>query len=97
MKTDAEARRFLDANGLRMGYDAVGTGPPLVLLHGASSTGREDFGAQLARLRGTFTCYLPDARGHARTVHDAAKGLALDDLVADLAGFVDGLGFGAFD
>ena len=97
VKFHAEARRFLDANGLRVGYDVVGAGPPLVLLHGASSTGREDFGAQLPRLRKAFTCYLPDARGHARTVYDAANGLALDDLVADLAAFVDGLGFEAFD
>lgn len=97
MKIDAEARRFVDANGLRVGYDAVGAGPPLVLLHGASSTGREDFGAQLPRLRQAFTCYLPDARGHAQTAYDAANGLALADLVADLAAFVDGLGLGAFD
>jgi pimeloyl-ACP methyl ester carboxylesterase len=97
VKIDAEARRFLEANGLRVGYDAVGAGPPLVLLHGASSTGREDFGAQLPRLRRAFTCYLPDARGHARTAYDAANGLALDDLVADLAAFVDGLGFDSFD
>ncbi|MFH1475239.1 MAG: alpha/beta hydrolase [Chloroflexota bacterium] len=96
MKIDAGSRRFLDANGLRVGYDMVGAGPPLVLLHGASSTGREDFRAQLPRLRQDFTCHLPDARGHGRTVHDAARGLAVDDLVADLAAFVDGLGMGAF-
>ncbi len=97
VKIDAEARRFLDVNGLRVGYDIVGAGPPLVLLHGASSTGLEDFGAQLPRLRQRFSCHLPDARGHARTVYDATDGLALDDLVADLAAFVDNLGFVAFD
>jgi len=97
VKTDAGGHRFLEANGLRVGYDVVGAGPPLVLLHGASSTGREDFGAQLPRLRQAFTCYLPDARGHARTVHDASRGLALDDLVADLAAFVDGLALTTFD
>jgi len=97
VRIDERDQRFLDGNGLRVGYDVVGTGSPLVLLHGASSTGREDFGAQLPRLRHAFTCYLPDARGHARTVHDAARGLALDDLVADLVAFVDGLGLGTFD
>ena len=97
MKIDAGGHRFLEANGLRVGYDLIGAGPALVLLHGASSTGREDFGAQLPRLRRAFTCCLPDARGHARTVHDAADGLALDDLVADLAAFVDGLGLANFD
>ena len=97
MKIDAGGERFLEANGLRVGYEVVGGGPPLVLLHGASSTGREDFGAQLPRLRQAFTCCLPDARGHARTVHDAGRGLALDDLVADLAAFVDALALAEFD
>ena len=63
----AGASAFVEANGLRVRYDRVGAGPPLVLLHGASSTGREDFGAQLPRLARSFTCYLPDARGHAGT------------------------------
>jgi len=35
------------ANGLDIAYDAHGAGPPLVLLHGASSLGREDFAAQI--------------------------------------------------
>jgi pimeloyl-ACP methyl ester carboxylesterase len=96
VRIEPEARRHLDANGLRVGYDVVGAGPPLVLLHGASSTGREDFGAQLPRLRQAFTCYLPDARGHARTVFDPGRGLVLGDLVADLAAFVDGLGLATF-
>jgi pimeloyl-ACP methyl ester carboxylesterase len=63
VRIDDKDRRFVEANGLRVGYDVVGAGPPLVLLHGASSSGREDFGAQLPRLAGSFTCYLPDARG----------------------------------
>ena len=29
------------ANGLDIGYDIQGAGPPLVLLHGATSLGRE--------------------------------------------------------
>jgi 3-oxoadipate enol-lactonase len=94
---DTGGERFLDANGLRLVYDTAGTGPPLVLLHGASSTGREDFGAQLPRLRQVFSCILPDARGHARTLYNAANGLALDDLVADLAALVDGLALATFD
>ena len=96
MRNDGRDGRFLQVGDLRVGYDVVGTGPPLVLLHGASSTGREDFGAQLPRLRQAFTCYLPDARGHARTVHDTAHGFVLADLVEDLAAFVDGLGFETF-
>lgn len=83
----------VEANGLRVRYDVVGAGPPLVLLHGASSTGREDFGAQLPRLGRDFACHLPDARGHGGTVYDALRGLRTADLVADVAAFVDALGF----
>lgn len=97
MRIDEANRRWVEANGLRVGYDVVGDGPPLVLLHGASSLGREDFGAQLPRLGHHFACLLPDARGHGRTVHDAAQGLRLEDLVADLAAFVGALGLATFD
>jgi len=86
----------VEANGLRIRYHAAGDGPPLVLLHGASSTGREDFGAQLPRLGRHFACHLPDARGHAGTVFDASRGLRLADLVDDLAAFVDVLGLASF-
>ena len=96
MRIEAGDRRFTEANGLRVGYDVVGEGEPLVLLHGASSTGREDFGAQLPRLARAFTCYLPDARGHARTVYDAARGLRLDDLVADVEAFGNAVGLATF-
>jgi pimeloyl-ACP methyl ester carboxylesterase len=96
VRIEEGGRRFVEANGLRVGYDVVGDGEPLVLLHGASSTGREDFGAQLPRLARAFRCYLPDARGHGRTAYDAALGLRLDDLVADVEAFADALGLGAF-
>jgi pimeloyl-ACP methyl ester carboxylesterase len=84
------------ANGLEIIYDVVGLGPPLVMLHGASSVGREDFAAQLPSFAKAFRCYLPDARAHARTRWDAALGLHYDDLVADLLAFVDGLGLPTF-
>ena len=38
------------ANGLDIGYDSVGAGPPLVMLHGATTSGRDDFAAADRRL-----------------------------------------------
>jgi pimeloyl-ACP methyl ester carboxylesterase len=84
------------ANGLDIGYDIQGAGPPLVLLHGATSLGREDFAAQLPGMSKAFLVYLPDARGHGRTRWDAADGFESEWLVDDLAGFVDALGLESF-
>jgi pimeloyl-ACP methyl ester carboxylesterase len=84
------------ANELEIGYLADGAGPPLVMLHGASSSGREDFAAQLPLFRRAFRCYLPDARGHASTRWDAADGFRYDWLVDDLVAYADALGLATF-
>lgn len=84
------------ANGLDIGYDVQGAGPPLVLLHGATSLGREDYAAQLPSMSKAFHVHIPDARGHGRTRWDAAAGFRYDWLVDDLVAFVDGLGLHSF-
>lgn len=86
----------LRANGLDIGYDVRGAGPPLVALHGATSLGAEDFAAQLPSLAKAFLIHLPDARGHGRTRWDAADGFTYEWLVDDLAAFVDALGLDSF-
>ena len=84
------------AGELEVGYDVEGSGFPLVVLHGATSTGREDFAAQLPAVRKTFRVYLPDARGHGRTRWDVADGFSQPLLTGDLAAFVDALGLTTF-
>ena len=87
---------YIRANGLDIAYEAVGAGPPLIALHGATSSGRETFAAQLPSLAGAFRVFLPYARGHGATRWDAADGYRAAWLVDDLAGFVDGLGLTTF-
>jgi pimeloyl-ACP methyl ester carboxylesterase len=84
------------ANGLDVGYQAEGSGPPLLMLHGASSSGRVDFGPQLALFRQAFSCLAPDARGHGATRWDVRDGFRYDWLVDDLAAFSDALGLDTF-
>lgn len=84
------------ANGIQIGYDVHGAGPPMVLLHGATSAGRADFAAQVPLFAKGFRLYLPDARGHATTRWDVADGFRGEWLVDDLAAFVDALGLGTF-
>ena len=86
----------IGANGLEIGYDVRGAGPPLVALHGATSLGAEDYAAQLPSLSKGFLVHIPDARGHGRTRWDAADGFRYDWLVDDLTAFVDALGLDSF-
>ena len=83
------------ANGLDIEYEVAGGGPPLVLLHGATST-PADFAPQVPFLGRAFRLVLPDARGHGGTRWDAADGFEYAWLVDDLAAFVDGLGLETF-
>lgn len=84
------------ANALEIAYDETGSGPPLVMLHGASTTSRESFAAQIPSLAESFQLFLPDARGHGRTLWDAADGFEAAWLVDDLEAYVDGLGLRTF-
>lgn len=86
----------LAANGLRIAYLTEGDGPPLVLLHAATSSATEDWAAQRPLLRQHFRLYLPDARGHAGTRWDTDRGWSHGMLVDDLVAFVDGLGLERF-
>jgi pimeloyl-ACP methyl ester carboxylesterase len=83
-------------NGIDVAYSAEGAGPPVVMLHGASSSAREDWAAQLPSYRKAFRVYLPDARAHAGTRWDVANGFSTELLVADLEAFVDALDLATF-
>lgn len=86
----------VSANGLEVAYEVHGAGPPLVLLHGATSIGRDDFAAQIPLFSKGFQLYLPDARGHGHTRWDATAGFRYDWLVDDLAAFADAVGLTTF-
>ncbi len=87
----------IDANGLTIGYDVAGAGPPLILLHGATSDAARDFRGQLPTLTEAFRCYTPDARGHGRTRWDTATdGFSADWLADDLLAFADALDLATF-
>jgi pimeloyl-ACP methyl ester carboxylesterase len=87
---------LVTANGLQVQYLVEGAGPPMVMLHGATSSGQDDWGAQRPLFRSAFRIHLPDARGHGGTRWDAADGWSSETLVGDLGAFVDALGLQTF-
>ncbi|CAN5812098.1 alpha/beta hydrolase [soil metagenome] len=86
----------VEANGMAINYTVEGAGPPLLMLHGATSTALEDFAAQRPLFRRAFRVHLVDARGHGGTKWDVRDGFSRDMLVDDLLAFVDGLGLQTF-
>lgn len=84
------------ANGLETAYEVEGAGPPLVMLHGATSSGPEHFAGLAAVASRAFRVYLPDARGHAGSAGHPADGWSTAALVADLVGLADALGLATF-
>jgi len=84
------------ANGLDVHYEVEGGGPPLVMLHGATSTAAEDWSAQRPLFRKVFRLYLVDARGHGATKWDVRDGFDRDMLVEDLLAFADTMGLTTF-
>ena len=84
------------ANGLDVHFEVDGAGPPVVMLHGATSSAVEDWAAQRPLFRKAFRIYMVDARGHAGTRWDVRDGFDRDMLVDDLLAFVDAVGLQTF-
>ncbi|SEE66273.1 alpha/beta fold hydrolase [Jiangella alba] len=92
---------YTELNGARCWVAEDGAGPPLVLLHGGFSDGRE-FTGNLAGLAGDFRVVRPDRRGHGRSPDvdgPLSQHVMADDTVAllsrlggpaRLAGYSDG-------
>ncbi len=84
------------ANGIEIHYTAEGSGPPLIMLHGATSSALEDWSAQRPLFRQRFRLYLVDARGHAGTRWDATQGVTSSVMVDDLLAFADAMNLATF-
>jgi pimeloyl-ACP methyl ester carboxylesterase len=80
-------------SGLEIGYERVGNGPPLVLVHGAAVDSRM-WRPQLAALADEFTVVAWDEPGAGRS-SDVPADFTLADYANCLAALVDALDLGA--
>lgn len=84
----------VDVDGIRVAYERVGEGPPLVLLHGYVGDGPATWRRQLDALSDEFTVVAWDAPGAGGSA-DPPEMLGMAGYADCLAGFVDALGLTA--
>jgi pimeloyl-ACP methyl ester carboxylesterase len=82
----------VQANGLEVAYERAGSGPPLVLAHGAASDSRL-WRPQLEALADEFTVVAWDEPGVGRSA-DLPSGFGLPDYADCLAALIEALGLG---
>jgi len=60
---------YLQVNGLKIFYERVGEGDPILLLHGFGGTGQSDWRHQIPVFSQSYEVIVADLRGHGRTDH----------------------------
>lgn len=81
----------VEVDGLQVGYERVGIGPEVVLLHGYVGDGPATWRAQLDGLADNFTVVAWDAPGAGRSA-DPPESFGMAGYAECLAGFVAALG-----
>jgi pimeloyl-ACP methyl ester carboxylesterase len=83
----------LERAGTRLHYTVEGEGPPVLMVHSATSTGAHEWSALVKRLSPLFCCIVPDLRSHGASDHvDGALGLI--EVVRDLRALIAHIGRG---
>jgi pimeloyl-ACP methyl ester carboxylesterase len=79
--------QYVDIEGVNTWYEEVGSGPPLVLLHGGLCT-NETWAAQTPAFAERFHVIAPERRGHGHTA-DVRGPLTYAAMATDTIGFLD--------
>src|SRR5215208_2201799 len=91
-----EAGRYASVNGLEMYYEIHGSGPPLVLLHGAFSAIGTSFGELLPALAEARQVIAFELQAHGRTA-DIDRPLTIEQMADDTAAALKHLGIDQAD
>jgi pimeloyl-ACP methyl ester carboxylesterase len=81
--------RYIDIEGVRTYYEVVGTGEPLLLLHGGLCTA-ETWDPQTTALAERYRVYVPERFGHGRTP-DIDGAITYENMAGHTIAFMDAL------
>ena len=82
------ASRFVLAGGLRWHVQIMGSGPTVLLLHGAGAA-THSWRDVAPILASNFTVVAPDLPGHGFTDTPASRGLSLDGMASGVSRLMD--------
>jgi pimeloyl-ACP methyl ester carboxylesterase len=82
--------QYADVNGVNVYYESLGSGSPMILLHGGLASG-EMFGPIVPALSERHRVIVPDLQGHGRTA-DIDRPIDHRLMADDIAALIDHLG-----
>lgn len=82
--------KTVQAGDLDIHYLELGSGPPMLLLHGGSATAASSWDVPFATLTSRWRLVAPDSRAHGKTANPADQ-LAYDQMADDAAALTEAL------
>lgn len=82
--------KFTLKNGMTLYYEDIGTGQPVILMHGWTSS-HKVYAKSVRKLQKKARCILYDHRGHGRSKAANTKTVTMETLAADLHELIEGL------
>ena len=83
--------KVVQLNGIKMHYEELGAGEPLLLLHGFGMCGRGDWGSHADELAKTNRVILADLRGHGWSTNPSGR-FTMRQSAEDIRALLDVLG-----
>jgi pimeloyl-ACP methyl ester carboxylesterase len=87
----AQSGKYATVNGLHMYYEIVGTGRPLVLIHGAASTIQTTFGRLLPSLAKTHKIIAVELQAHGHSDNRDGRQISFEQDAGDVAALLQQL------